>query len=163
VYVPIPCNSQLLNDQACILCKRTLDHVIMTADHTKTFDSFSIWGDVCRSGGKDLKYDEASQSVRSLTSSLPPSPSISLSISLSLYLSLSISLSFLHLSLSLSLEASSSPSPSLSFLSPSLLLLFSLLSRLSCLQTGTYRSETHSPPNRISSLKMRRCTRESSR
>jgi hypothetical protein len=85
INVPIRYYSQLLNDQACILCKRTLEHVIMTADHTKTFDSYSIWGDVCRSGGKDLKYDEASQSVRSLSLSLSHTHTHTLSLSPSFF------------------------------------------------------------------------------
>ncbi|KAJ1473194.1 hypothetical protein T484DRAFT_1913446, partial [Baffinella frigidus] len=53
---------QLLGDSCCILCKRELDRVIMTADVTKTFESFPIWGDVCRVEGRELYYDEESQS-----------------------------------------------------------------------------------------------------
>lgn len=33
----------------------------MTADANKTFESFPIWGDVCRVEGRELEYDEESQ------------------------------------------------------------------------------------------------------
>jgi hypothetical protein len=34
----------------------------MTANSTKTFEAFPIWGDVCRVDGRELEYDEDSQS-----------------------------------------------------------------------------------------------------
>ena len=34
----------------------------MTADTSKSFESFPIWNDVCRVEGRELYYDEESQS-----------------------------------------------------------------------------------------------------
>jgi len=52
---------QLLGDSACILCKRTLEHVVMTAETEKKYSDFTIWGDVCKVDGRELPFDDASQ------------------------------------------------------------------------------------------------------
>jgi hypothetical protein len=52
---------QLIGDSACILCKRTLEHVVMTADSDKSFDDFQIWNNVCKVQGRELLFDEPSQ------------------------------------------------------------------------------------------------------
>jgi hypothetical protein len=52
---------QLLGDSACILCKRTLDHVVMTASKDKVYEDFQIWGDVCKVDGRELAFDEPAQ------------------------------------------------------------------------------------------------------
>ncbi len=53
--------AQILNDLSCILCKRNLEHVIMTADKTTKFEDYPIWGDTCKFGGRELAFDEESQ------------------------------------------------------------------------------------------------------
>jgi hypothetical protein len=56
---------QLLGDSACVLCKRTLEHVVMTASVEKEFEDFQIWGDgsaaVCKIEGRELPFDEPAQ------------------------------------------------------------------------------------------------------
>jgi hypothetical protein len=52
---------QLLGDSACILCKRTLEHVVMTTHSDKNFDDFHIWGSVCKVDARELPFDEPSQ------------------------------------------------------------------------------------------------------
>mgnify|MGYP001975840826 CR=1 FL=1 len=56
---------QLLGDSACVLCKRTLEHVVMTASVDKEFEDFQIWGDgsaaVCKIEGRELPFDEPAQ------------------------------------------------------------------------------------------------------
>ena len=52
---------ELLADSACILCKRTLEHVVMTTDADKPFAEYQIWGNVCRVDGRELPFDEQAQ------------------------------------------------------------------------------------------------------
>ena len=56
---------ELHGDSSCILCKRTLEHVVMTTDTNKRFEHFRIWGSVCKVGGfihaRELPFDEPSQ------------------------------------------------------------------------------------------------------
>jgi hypothetical protein len=52
---------QLVGDSACILCKKTLEHVVMTTVADKPFAEYQIWGSVCKVDGRELPYDEPAQ------------------------------------------------------------------------------------------------------